>query len=63
MECKWCDETDESSLVHGSVAMVLTSLSYSLGERVTTEKVLGAVGCLMEVEQEWSHGQGKDGEE
>ena len=58
MECEWCDEMDESSLVHGSVAMVLPSLSYSVEERVTTEKVLGAMGCLME-----SQAQGEDREE
>ena len=58
MDCKWCDEMDESSLVHGSVAMVLPLLSYSGEERATTEKVLGAMGCLTA-----SQAQGEDGEE
>ena len=43
--------------------MVLPSLSYSSGDRVTTEKVLVAVGCLIGAEQEWAHAQGKDKEE
>ena len=43
---------EESSLVHGSVVIVLSSLSYSSGDKVTKENVLASMFGLVGVGKE-----------